>query len=156
MLPRFATVGFPRRNHPYDLAAHGVGDHMDPPLDAPEGEPPFLTIGTARVLGAKLIASLLLYGRDKRGAKRGVAVLAELEGLPMNDRERAHLRALRAARDGDLAGARDVYDSLLQDSPRDAVALWAAQVIDYYLGDSNRLRTRVVQALSAEGFKLSA
>jgi tetratricopeptide (TPR) repeat protein len=106
-------------------------------------------IAPAFVAGHQLIASLLLYGRDKRGAKRGQAVLAELEGLPMNDRERAHLRALRAARDGDLAAARAVYDRLLADTPRDAVALWAAQVIDYYLGDPNTLRARVQRVLPA-------
>ena len=101
------------------------------------------------VAGHQLMASLLLYGRDKRGAKRGQVVLAALEGLPMNERERAHLRALRAARDGDLAAARGVYDSLLAATPRDAVALWAAQVIDYYLGDSNMLRARVERVLPA-------
>ena len=101
------------------------------------------------VAGHQLMASLLLYGRDKRGAKRGQVVLAALEGLPMNVRERAHLRALRAARDGDLAAARGVYDSLLAATPRDAVALWAAQVIDYYLGDSNMLRARVERVLPA-------
>ncbi|MBV9191044.1 MAG: hypothetical protein JOZ85_11215 [Betaproteobacteria bacterium] len=101
------------------------------------------------VAGRQLIASLLLFGRDKRGAKRGQAVLAELEGLPMDDRERAHLRALRAARDGDLAAARRVYDALLGKTPRDGVALWAAQVIDYYLGEPNTLRARVERVLPA-------
>ena len=101
------------------------------------------------VAGHQLMASLLLYGRDKRGAKRGQAVLAELEGLPMNDRERAHLRALRAARDGELAAARGVYDALLGEVPRDAVALWAAQVIDYYLGEPDTLRARVERVLPA-------
>ena len=103
----------------------------------------------AFVAGHQLIATLLLLGRDKRGAKRGLAVLGELEGLPMNHRERAHLRALRAARDGDLAAARGVYDALLADEPHDVVALWAAQVIDYYLGDSNMLRARVERVLPA-------
>jgi tetratricopeptide (TPR) repeat protein len=101
------------------------------------------------VAGHQLVASLLLYGRDKRGAKRGRAVLAELERLAMNDRERAHLRALRAARDEDLAAARAVYDALLVETPRDAVALWAAQVIDYYLGEPNTLRARVERVLPA-------
>ena len=101
------------------------------------------------VAGHQLVASLLLYGRDKRGASRGQAVLAGLEELRMNERERAHLRALRAARDGDLAGARKVYDAWLAEEPLDVLALWAAQVIDYYLGEPNTLRARVERVLPA-------
>ncbi|HTM61722.1 MAG TPA: tetratricopeptide repeat protein [Burkholderiales bacterium] len=101
------------------------------------------------VAGHELIASLLLYSRDKRAAKRGERVLAELRQLPMNERERAHVAALRLAADGDLGGARAVYDALLTDSPRDMLALWAAQVIDYYFGDPHTLRARIERVLPA-------
>jgi hypothetical protein len=53
VLPPFPAIGLPRRNQPHDSAAHGVGDRINPPFDAAEGKPPFLTIGAARVLGVE-------------------------------------------------------------------------------------------------------
>ena len=106
-------------------------------------------LAPAFVAGHQLIASLLLYSRDKRDAKRGESTLAELAALSMNERERAHQRALGLARDGDLGGARAVYDALLTEWPRDMTALWAAQVIDYYFGDPRTLRARIERVLPA-------
>lgn len=101
------------------------------------------------VAARELAASLLLYSRDKRDAKQGQVALAELEDLPMNGAEREHRRALRLARDGDFAAARTVYDASLARSPRDLLALWAAQVIDYYLGDPQTMRARIERVLPA-------
>jgi tetratricopeptide (TPR) repeat protein len=97
----------------------------------------------------QMIASLLLYSRDRRDAVEGTAVLAELERLPMNASEAAHVRALRAAREGDFAAARAVYEQILGDTPRDSLALWAAQALDYYLGDPQALRARILRILPA-------
>ena len=101
------------------------------------------------IAARQLVASLLLYGRDRRGAQRGQVALEELVRLPMNEREAAHASALQAARAGDFAGARTVYEKLLAQAPRDFIALWATQVIDYYLGDPQAMRARIERVLPA-------
>jgi tetratricopeptide (TPR) repeat protein len=51
--------------------------------------------------------------------------------------------------EGDYRGARAAYDAILAHDPRDAVALWASQVIDYYLGEPQALRERTAKVLAA-------
>jgi len=71
-----------------------------------------------------------------------------LRGLDMNRREAAHCAALTAAAiDGDFVGACRLYDGILQEEPRDALALWVAQTMDYYLGNPQALRERSARAL---------
>jgi hypothetical protein len=70
VLPPFAAVGLPRRNQPHDLAAHGVGDRINPPLNAAEGEPPFLAVGAARLLGVQPAR----IKKDARGIIEGKAL----------------------------------------------------------------------------------
>src|SRR5436190_1346658 len=94
-----------------------------------------------------LIASLLLYSRDRRDAVQGAAALAQLEPLPMDAREAGHVRALRAGGKGDFAAARAMYDQILEEALHDDLALWAAQVLDYYLGDPQALRARIQRVL---------
>jgi len=62
-------------------------------------------------------------------------------------RERAHLEATQLVLDGRWAGACRVWDSLLIEHPRDALALQWAQLWDFYRGDSAALRARPARAL---------
>ena len=67
------------------------------------------------------------------------------DGAPA--RERAHLQALQALLDGRWQAACRVWDELLIEYPRDALALQWSQLWDFYRGDSAQLRQRPARAL---------
>ena len=92
--------------------------------------------------GTILRASELIYSRDPREYKEGRAMVARLADHP-------HLPALRAGLQGDYRSARAAYDTILARDPRDFTALWASQVLDYYLGEPQALRERTARVLAA-------
>ncbi len=55
-------------------------------------------------------------------------------------RERAHLEAVQAVAEGRWQAACRVWDELLVEYPRDALALQWAQLWDFYRGDAVNLR----------------
>ncbi|MCA0449431.1 MAG: tetratricopeptide repeat protein [Proteobacteria bacterium] len=69
----------------------------------------------------------------------------------MNDRERAHLAALDAWREGRFAAAADRWGRILFDHPRDTTALQFAHLADFYVGQAAMLRDRPSWALRAFG-----
>lgn len=101
------------------------------------------------VAAHQLAATVLLLSRDPREYAEGQSVLGRLVLLPMNEHERAHVAALQCAAEGDCHASRRHYDRLLQEWPRDALALWGSQLIDYYLGDPQALHARVARVLPA-------
>ncbi len=62
-------------------------------------------------------------------------------------RERAHLEAQQMVLDGRWLAACRVWDELLVEYPRDALALQWAQLWDFYRGDAIALRQRPARAL---------
>ncbi|CAD5370267.1 conserved hypothetical protein [Rubrivivax sp. A210] len=62
-------------------------------------------------------------------------------------RERAHLEAVEAVYQGRWQVACRIWDELLVDHPRDALALQWAQLWDFYRGDAAGLRQRPARAL---------
>jgi hypothetical protein len=62
-------------------------------------------------------------------------------------REKAHLDAVQATLDGRWHRACRIWDGLLVEHPRDALALQWAQLWDFYRGDSTNLRQRPARAL---------
>ncbi|MEQ8664103.1 MAG: GNAT family N-acetyltransferase [Rhodospirillales bacterium] len=68
--------------------------------------------------------------------------LGKLEGN-MNDRERGHLAALRAWRNGDLLGAVELWGDVVAACPRDAIALQFAHQGDFLFGQTRMLRDRI-------------
>ena len=64
-------------------------------------------------------------------------------------RERAHLEAVALLLDGRWAAACRIWDGLLIEHPRDALALQWAQLWDFYRGDAASLRGRPARALLA-------
>jgi tetratricopeptide (TPR) repeat protein len=64
-----------------------------------------------------------------------------------NDRERQHTAAARAWLDGDFAGSIDLYGRILEDYPRDGLALQIAHLGDFLLGHALQLRDRVARVL---------
>jgi hypothetical protein len=69
--------------------------------------------------------------------------------LPMNDRERGHLAAVSHLVDGHWHAAAQTLEDISIAYPRDAVALQAGHVIDFFVGDSRMLRDRIARALPA-------
>ena len=66
-----------------------------------------------------------------------------------NDRERAHVRALKQWVSGDWNGMRGQLDRLLAEYPRDMLALQIGHLADFYHGDRDNLRGRIARALPA-------
>ena len=64
-----------------------------------------------------------------------------------NARERAHAAAGRAWLEGDFRRAVDLYGDILLDHPRDLIALQAAHIGDFLLGQTQMLRDRLAQVL---------
>ena len=67
------------------------------------------------------------------------------DGAPA--RERAHLEAVQAVFEGRWQAACRIWDELLVEYPRDALALQWAQLWDFYRGDAANLRLRPARAL---------
>jgi hypothetical protein len=94
---------------------------------------------------ARLVeATALACSRDPRDFEAAGWAYASLLHIP----EKAHLAALAAALDGDLARACRIYDAILAEEPGDLLALWAAHVMDYFLGNPQALRERSARALA--------
>ncbi|MEO5734239.1 MAG: tetratricopeptide repeat protein [Rubrivivax sp.] len=75
------------------------------------------------------------------------AASARAESAP--PRERAHLKAVELLADGRWQAACCVWDGLLLEHPRDALALHSAQLWDFYRGDVQSLWQRPARALPA-------
>ena len=67
------------------------------------------------------------------------------DGAPA--RERAHLDAVQAVLEGRWQAACRLWDELLVEYPRDALALQWSQLWDFYRGDAANLRARPARAL---------
>ena len=77
--------------------------------------------------------------------------LHQLEDLQAkaNDRERRHVEALKRWVAGDWNGMRGDFDRLSSVYPRDMLALQIGHLADFYHGDRDNLRGRIVRALPA-------
>ena len=89
-----------------------------------------------------LEATLLACSRDAREYQAAGWAYARLRELPMNQHERAQSAALAAALDGEFDRACRIYDQILDAHPSDGLALWAAQLMAYYLGEPHAMRER--------------
>ncbi len=98
-----------------------------------------------RVMKAGFLLSLTEPSRLEECAAliEGAQPLARAAPL----RERTHLEAVRAVCEGRWHHACKIWDTLLLDHPRDALALQWAHLWDFYRGDANALRRRPARAL---------
>jgi tetratricopeptide (TPR) repeat protein len=78
---------------------------------------------------------------DSRAAAELVAGIRSVDA-----REQGHLDAIRVWASGDMHECGRLLDALLDAYPRDALALYAGQQIDFYCGDAVNLRDRIVRA----------
>jgi len=96
-------------------------------------------------------AGFLLNLTEPTLAADARAVLDAAEPLVAgaNERERGHLAALRKVEAGDWQGAAETWGALLQERPRDVLAMQWALLFDFYRGDADALRERVAAVLPA-------
>jgi len=69
--------------------------------------------------------------------------------LPMNDREKGHFQAVSYLVEGRWQAAARALEDISIAYPRDAIALQAGHVIDFFIGDARMLRDRIARALPA-------
>ncbi len=74
---------------------------------------------------------------------RGSVEAAEKRVALANERERGHITALRFWLHGDFESATDTWGNVVEDYPRDLLALQLAHLGDFYLGRSDMLRDRI-------------
>lgn len=96
-----------------------------------------------------LRAHLHLLGTDVAGLPEASLATEAAARTARDDRDRGHVAALRAFIDGDLVLGSKLLDDVLVHHPRDSLALQAAHLWDFYLGDARSLRDRVARALPA-------
>ncbi|HEU0200395.1 MAG TPA: tetratricopeptide repeat protein [Burkholderiaceae bacterium] len=77
------------------------------------------------------------------------AGLAAANEVRATERERGHLEAIRLVAEGRWREAAGKLEDLSLAYPRDALALQAGHLIDFYTGDSRMLRDRIARALPA-------
>lgn len=132
----------------YERAAELLHEYAGDPLAAIDAalarEPGF-------VMGHCLKATAVAFATDPAlaGMLRETVAAAERHAAGANDRERGHLAAVRAWCDGDFDAAVDAWGRVLQDHPRDTLALQAAHLGDFLLGQQARLRDRCAQVAYA-------
>jgi tetratricopeptide (TPR) repeat protein len=110
---------------------------------------PALEEAPAFAMAQALAAYLALGGRDPAGAAEAQGVLERAARLPMNERERAHMRAIAALADGRHERAAAIHGAILAAHPRDVLALGVAHACDYVRGDAASLHGRVARVLGA-------
>jgi tetratricopeptide (TPR) repeat protein len=110
---------------------------------------PALRDAPAFVMAHVLRAYLHLSSRDPALVRLAEPVLAKAAALPANLRERLHLAAIAAVLADDYEGAKAILDHLLQEFPRDVLALQVAHALDYVTGDVARIGGRLPRVLPA-------
>jgi hypothetical protein len=97
------------------------------------------------VMKAGFLLSLTEPGMVAQAQAHLATARALQAGAP--PREQAHLEAVQQVADGRWHGACRIWDELLIDHPRDALALQWGQLWDFYRGDAAGLRLRPARAL---------
>ncbi len=92
---------------------------------------------------------MLASKRDAMPRAREALSRADAGPRTISPRERLHRTALDAWSTGDMRGAAAVWDAILDEYPRDLIALKVSQFVLSYLGESDRMRDRVARVLPA-------
>jgi tetratricopeptide (TPR) repeat protein len=125
------------------LETHGYFGNPLASLDAALAEDPDFAMAHA------LKADLAVMSSEQGALpliRQGIEAFERI-GNRATQRERAHIAAARAWLEGDFKRSVELYNAISIEYPRDLVAIQAAHVIDFFLGDSLMLRDRVAQAL---------
>jgi hypothetical protein len=103
------------------------------------------------VMGHVLKAYLHLLGTEPGALPVARDAHKAALALPANDRERRHIQAVGHVIEGRWRAAARALEDLSVEYPRDALALQAGHLVDFFIGDSRMLRDRMARALPAWG-----
>ncbi|WP_155943075.1 tetratricopeptide repeat protein [Mycobacterium sp. 141] len=100
-------------------------------------------------LGNSMAASMLMLGGNPGINSQVTEAIsaAEVTAQAATVRERMHLEAARALSAGKMHKATDIWESILLENPRDALAGRFAQEAYLYLGESQKIRDSVARTL---------
>ncbi len=99
------------------------------------------------VMGHALRAWLHLLGTEPSGLPVARASYETARRLPATSQERGHLDAISLLLDGEWHAAGRVLEDVAIAHPRDALALQAGHLIDFYTASSRMLRDRIARAM---------
>ena len=138
-------------------AARAAADHADDALwqMMTFADTPRLALQAAREADPGWMLPLLLDAGfrlglnqpDDREAARDLLASAAALASRATPRERAHAQALARLQEGRVSAALRIWDDLLLEQPRDALALHWAHQWDHARGDSASMRLRPARAL---------
>ncbi|HSK38883.1 MAG TPA: tetratricopeptide repeat protein, partial [Arenibaculum sp.] len=112
-------------------------------IDEALAEDPGFVMGHCFKAGVYAICNEASVQPDLRRSVEAAEALA----TRANERERAHMAAARAWLEGDMDRSAALYGRIVQEHPRDILALQVAHQADFFLGESRMLRDRVAQVL---------
>lgn len=103
------------------------------------------------VLAHVFRATLLLLSSERQYLSEAANHIEHAEALrsQANERERGLTAAARRWLEGDWPAACQTWEEVLVQHPRDAFALQAAHLTDFFLGDSKNLGNRIARVLPA-------
>ena len=137
---------FPQKNmaslESYERALTLLNGYFVDPLEEIEGT---LAEDPAFVMGHCLRGGMMAVAAERAAEpmlRESVEAAEKLVSVA-NERERGHITALRFWLDGDFESATDTWGNVVEDYPRDLLALQLAHLGDFYLGRSNMLRDRI-------------
>jgi hypothetical protein len=96
-----------------------------------------------------LSAYFNLCSRDRARVRQAHAACVSASLLPATPRERLHVAAMGAVLADDLQSFKAIVQSLLDEYPRDVLALQIGHALDYLMGDVEGMRARITAALPA-------
>lgn len=150
MKPMNDAAGYPasgataRSLQAFEQAQHELRCYINDPVATVDGA---IAASPAMVMAHALKAYLHLLGTEPAGLPVARASLEAAAALPANEREKGHLEAIGRILEGRWREAGRVLEDLSAAYPRDALALQAGHVIDFFVGDSRMLRDRMARAL---------
>ncbi len=139
-----ASGATPESLRTFEQAQHELRCYIDDPVATVDAA---LAASPTMVMAHVLKAYLHLLGTEPAGLPVARACQDATVGLPATERERRHLEAVRCIADGRWRDAGRALEDLSVEYPRDALALQAGHLVDFYIGDSRMLRDRIARAL---------
>jgi hypothetical protein len=127
-----------------ETALHEMRCYVDDPVSTVQRA---LDASPEMPMAHVLHAYLHLLGTEPEGRAVARDSHRAAQALPADGRERAHIEAVGLMADGRWRAAGRVLEDLSIEYPRDALALQAGHLADFYVGDSRMLHDRIARAL---------
>ena len=128
----------------FETALHELRCYVDDPVSTVQRA---LDASPEMPMAHVLHAYLFLLGTEPEGRAVARDSHRAAQALPADARERAHIEAVGLMADGRWRAAGRVLEDLSIEYPRDALALQAGHLSDFYVGDSRMLHDRIARAL---------